>query len=74
VSNRTTHVVLATVVSLILSASAGLIAAYLPAAVPFSIRVTAFCYTAAPLLMLCLITGGPLLDRAERRRTRKARR
>jgi hypothetical protein len=72
--SRTACVTIATAASLAVSLGAGLVVAYVLANSPFSTRIAAFCYTAAPSLMLCVITGGPLLDWADRHRTRKARR
>ncbi|MCC9306794.1 hypothetical protein LN042_06690 [Kitasatospora sp. RB6PN24] len=73
-SSRTAHVAVATVTALAVSLGAGLTVALLLAASPLSTRVSAFCCTAAALLTVCVIAGGPLFDRTERRRTRGARR
>ncbi|MGC0313531.1 hypothetical protein [Kitasatospora acidiphila] len=72
--SRAACVTIATATALTLSLGAGLVAALLLAASPLSTRVTAFCYTAAPLLMICVIAGGPFLEWAERHRARRARR
>jgi flagellar biosynthesis protein FliQ len=74
VGSRTARVAIATAVALVLSLGAGLVVALLFAGTPVSDRLAAFCCTAAPVLMLCVITGGPLLDWADRRRVRRARR
>ena len=68
-------VLAATVVTLLVSGGAGLLAVLpLDDRISDSTRALLFAFTACPLVMVCVVASGPYIEWSARRRARKARR